>query len=117
VIGLISGNPYKNTETFSIDEMKHFISKHEQKISRISTIVIFLALVRTISEPIRLHYYSSTPVCFVQIKPFLIGALLCATGLFAMTVLSFYARFKTITLTAVLVIVAMLIVKYIYLHQ
>ena len=39
-------------------DIKSFI-KDTNKISKIATVIIFLALIRTICEPFRLQYYSS----------------------------------------------------------
>ena len=74
-----------------------------KKIPRIATLIIFLALIRTISEPFRLQYYSVTSLTYVQIRPFLIGGLISAIGLLAMTILSFYQRHKTIIAVSFLV--------------
>ena len=85
------------------------------KISKIATITIFLALIRSISEPIRLQYYSGTILTYDVIKPFLFGSLIAATGLLAMTVLSYFGRHKIIIVTCIVTITLMLIVKRIYL--
>lgn len=108
------------TKTFNLrlqqgNTMKHFFLKHQIKISKASTIIIFLALIRTISEPFRLQYYSDKSLTFEQIKPFLIAALITSFALFAMTVFSFYNRHKIIIALAILTIIGMLIVKNIYL--
>lgn len=88
--------------------------KDIRKISKIATIIIFLALIRCISEPFRLQYYSTTTLTFGDIKPFLIGSLVAALGLFAMTILFYFRRHKIIIATCVLTIVILLIVKKIY---
>lgn len=85
------------------------------KISKIATVIIFLALIRSISEPFRLQYYSKTILTYHEIKPFLIGSLVAATGLFAMTILFYFGRHKIIIVTCILIIILMLIVKKIYL--
>lgn len=95
--------------------MKQYFLTHELKISKIATIIIFIALVRTISEPFRLQYYSDTALTFEQVKPFLIAALITAFGLLAMTVFSYYSIPKIIIMLAILTIIGMLIVKNIYL--
>src|SRR4030095_11509731 len=81
------------------------------KISKIATIIIFLALIRSISEPIRLQYYSRAILTYEQIKPFLIGSLVAAAGLLAMTILFYFGRHKIIIVTCILTIILMLIVK------
>ena len=85
------------------------------KISKIATVIIFLALIRSISEPFRLQYYSKTILTYNEIKPFLIGSLVAATGLLAMTILFYFGRHKIIIVICILTIILMLIVKKIYL--
>jgi len=85
------------------------------KISKIATVIIFLALIRSISEPFRLQYYSKTILTYDEIKPFLIGSLIAASGLLVMTILSYFGRYKIIIASCILIIVLLLIVKKIYL--
>ena len=92
-----------------------FSLKDTSKISKIATIIIFLALIRCISEPFRLQYYSATSLTFGDIKPFLIGSLVAALGLFAMTILFYFGRHRIVIVTCILTIVILLIVKKIYL--
>jgi hypothetical protein len=92
-----------------------FSLKDISKISKIATIIIFLALIRCISEPFRLQYYSTTSLAFGDIKPFLIGSLVAALGLFAITILFYFGRHRIIIVTCILTIVILLIVKKIYL--
>jgi hypothetical protein len=92
-----------------------FSLKDISKISKIAIIIIFLALIRCISEPFRLQYYSTTSLTFGDIKPFLIGSLVAALGLFAMTILFYLGKHRIIIVTCILTIVILLIVKKIYL--
>jgi len=92
--------------------MKTFFIKNEKYISRISIFAVFLGLIRSLSEPFRLQYYSTIPLGFEQVKPFLIGALVAATGLLLMTILSFYNRDRFIIFMAVLTILSMILVKF-----
>src|SRR4051794_35565406 len=89
--------------------------KDTSKISKIATISIFLALIRCISEPFRLQYYSAATLTFSDIKPFLVGSLVAASGLFVMTILFYFGKHKIIIGTCILTIVILLIVKRIYL--
>jgi len=89
--------------------------KDTSKISKFATIIIFLALIRSISEPFRLQYYSETMLTYDEIKPFLIGSLVAATGLLVMTILFYFGRHKIIIATCFLTIILLLIVKKIYL--
>lgn len=85
------------------------------KISKIATMILFLALIRSLSEPFRLQYYSKTILTYDEIKPFLIGSLVAATGLLTMTILSYFGKHKIIIGTCILIIILLLIVKKIYL--
>lgn len=94
-------------------KIKSFV-KDTNKVSKIATIIIFLALIRCICEPFRLQYYSSSILTYTDIKPFLIGSLVATLGLFAMTILFYFGRHKIIVATCVLTIIILLIVKKIY---
>jgi len=90
------------------------ISKNEIAVSRAATLIIFLALIRCISEPFRLYYYSTAVLTFTVLKPFLVGALTTAIALFAITIFSFFARHKFIIAISMLTIILLLIEKWIY---
>jgi len=52
----------------------------EKMISKIAVIAIFLALIRTIAECFRLDYISKHTTTFEDLRPFLIGALICSVS-------------------------------------
>ena len=85
------------------------------KISKIATMTIFLALIRSISEPFRLQYYSTTLLTYDEIKPFLIGSLTAAIALPAMTILFYFGKHKIVIATCILTITILLLVKKFYL--
>ena len=89
-------------------------NKKEASISKAATVIVLLALIRCISEVFRLEYYSTTVLTFVVFKPFLIGALTTAIALFAMTILSFYGKYKIVIAIAILTVICLLLEKYIY---
>ena len=91
------------------------INKNQVAISRTATVIIFLALIRYISEPFMLDYYGTTVLTFAAIKPFLIGALIAAVALFSMTILSYITKYKLIFVISILTIILLLVVKKIYL--
>lgn len=94
--------------------MKSFYLRNEKQFARIAQIAIFLGLIRSLAEPFRLQYYATSTLMFGQVKPFLLGSLVAATGLLLMTILSFYHRFRLIMIMAILTILAMLLVKFSY---
>ena len=84
------------------------------KISKIATFIIFLALIRCISEPLRLQYHSATSLTFADIKPFLLGSLAAALGLLIMTILFYFRKHVAIILTCFLTIAMLVIIKLVY---
>lgn len=89
--------------------------KHEIRLSRATTIIVFLALIRTIAEPFRLHNAAPIPLSFDQIQPYLLAGLICAVGLLVMTVLNYFEHHRWIIAMGVLIIAAMVVIKMIYL--
>jgi hypothetical protein len=89
--------------------------RDKSKVSKFATIIIFLALIRVISEPIRLQYYSRSTLTYDEINPFLIGSLIAAIGLLVMTILYYFGRHKIIIAISILTIILLLIVKRVYL--
>jgi hypothetical protein len=85
------------------------------RIAKFATIIIFAALIRSISEPFRLQYYSKTILTYDEIKPFLIGSLIATFGLLAMTILFYFGKYKIIIVTCFLIIIILLLVKKFYL--
>ncbi|MCE3226500.1 MAG: hypothetical protein K0S32_1051 [Bacteroidetes bacterium] len=87
--------------------------KHELKIAKISTIIVFLALIRTIIEPLRLFYGRSiSEIPSPELIPYIIGALFAAVGLFISTIFYYYGKTKFVIAVCVLVIIALVVVKY-----
>ena len=91
--------------------LNRFVS-NEVRISKVSIIVIFLALIRCISEIFRLNYYSSTGLTYEIIKPFLLGALVTSIAGLVMVILSFFSRPRIVIAIAVLTIFVLFVLKY-----
>ena len=87
------------------------------RVSRVSIIVVFLALIRCISEVFRINSYSSTGISFDKIQPFLIGALITSIASLLMVILSFYSKHRIVIAIAALTIIVLFILKYYYLPQ
>lgn len=87
----------------------------EVRISRVTTIIIFLALIRSISEPFRLQHAATSGLPFEQAQPFLLAAVICSVGLLLMTILQYYGRHRWIIAIGVLIIAAMIMIKVHYL--
>lgn len=88
--------------------------KDTSKTSKVATLIIFLAIIRCIVEPFRLQNYAVSMLTFADIKPFLLGALVAASGLLVMIVLSYYKNYRGMIATCILTIVGLLIVKMVY---
>ncbi|HEY2580477.1 MAG TPA: hypothetical protein VGI43_01645 [Mucilaginibacter sp.] len=71
-----------------MEKISEFINRNEIKISRVGMIAIFLALIRSISEP--LHQ----PMSQGRLKLFLIGSIIAAASCLLMTILGFYSNIK-----------------------
>jgi hypothetical protein len=88
--------------------------KKEVRISRVAFVIVFLALIRTISECFRLNYLAKESVTFGVLKPYLIGALVCSMACFAMAIFSFYAKSKAIIIIAAFTIIILVGIKIKY---
>jgi len=91
--------------------MKHIRVKNNISLARISIVIVFLALIRTLSEPLRLHYYSPISLNYEMLKPYITGALIASIALFAMTIFSFFSKHTIVLIIAVLAILALFIIK------
>ena len=91
------------------------IWKDSRMMSKVATIIIFMALIRCITEPLRLQYYAPSALTFAEIKPFLLGALAAAIALLVMTILFYYCKYRLVIATSVLTIIVLLIIKQAYL--
>lgn len=92
----------------------HKLTKRLSLIAKISTFVLFLALIRCIVEPIRLHAVAENEISFEQIEPFLIASLVVAVSLLIITVFWFKQYCKLIIALAVITIAVLVFIKYMY---
>ena len=92
------------------------ILKNAKVLARAGIMIIFLALIRTLAEVLRLQHYTAAPLTYQQIYPFVIGALFAAVCLFAMMIALFSDRYKVVILLAVLAAIGLLLIKWIYLQ-
>ena len=87
---------------------------NQTKISRIAIVIVFLALIRVISECFRLNYLAAVPVTFEILKPYLIGALVCSISCLSMVIFSFYSKSKLIIGVAAFTIIVLIFIKIRY---
>jgi hypothetical protein len=90
-------------------------SGDEIKIARVCVVVIFFALIRSLSEIFRLQYYLPVGFNYEQVEPFIIGGLVISTALLIMIIFYFYSKYKIVIMVSVLTIIAMLAIKKLYL--
>ncbi len=88
--------------------------RNQRNISLISTVVIFLALTRCVTEPFRLQAYNSKLLTVADIKPYLAGAIVTSIALLAMTILSFAGKYRMVTVLAVLTVAILVLLKVIF---
>jgi hypothetical protein len=81
-------------------------------VSIAAILIIFLALVRCISEFFRLQAIRENELTIAEIKPFIIGALICAVSLLGMFILYLFKRYRIVVVLMVLTIAVMLFVKF-----
>jgi hypothetical protein len=88
--------------------------RKEKNLAFIAVTVVFLALIRTLTECFRLEYVLHRDIPLSQLKPFLIGTLVAAVGALVMTFLLFGQRYKWMVAVALLVIAGLVSIKIIY---
>jgi hypothetical protein len=91
--------------------VKAFILKNELRLSKVATVIIFLALIRCIMEPFRLQSLSVVPLTFEQVKPFVSGAAIAAVTSLVNVILTYYSRPKTILLVSLIGIILLVALK------
>jgi hypothetical protein len=69
---------------------------------------------QAISECFRLDYLAKEPLTFGTLKPYLLGALVCAISCLAMAIFSFYAKSKVVTGIAVFTVSVLVFLKIKY---
>jgi len=83
-----------------------------QRLSKVATIIVFLALFRTLIEPFRLHYQNpGAALCYKDIELYLSGATIAAIGLLGMIVLSYFRLYKWMIALCVLCILILVLLK------
>jgi len=83
-------------------------------LARISTIILFLALIRTLAEPFRLQYHSQIPVTFEMIKLYVVGAVEAALGLLILTILGWYGKNRMVIAFVIIIIIILSVTKYLF---
>lgn len=80
-------------------------------ISKISILIVYLALVRCLIEPFRLYYINQN-VNFQDLKPFLLGALTAALFTLIMGIAFYNSKFKLVISLSIACVILLLIIKF-----
>jgi len=82
-----------------------------KKFARIAMVIVFLALIRCLSEFFRLENILGLQLTMTTIQPFILGALVCAVSCLLMTICLFYSKNRLIVILAILTIVILFVIK------
>jgi hypothetical protein len=82
------------------------------RLAVISITVLFLALVRTLSEIFRLKYVRGGVISYGAAEPYIIGALAAALGCWLAVTFYFFKRETAVVITAVATIGVLLAIKF-----
>jgi hypothetical protein len=85
-----------------------FLAHNEKKLSKIVTVIVFLALIRSIMEPIR------QPMSPTDQAHFAAGCLIAAIACMVITFLSYYSKYRAIIITGIITILALIIFKSLF---
>lgn len=84
-----------------------------KKLSKGAMLIVFLALIRCLFEPFRLHHLGHIED-FDTIKPFLLAALVSGILVLVMIIAFFYQKYKIVSVLAVICILILIIIKVVY---
>jgi hypothetical protein len=88
-----------------------FCTKHEMTIARAEAVVIFLALIRTITAYYQLKTRPGNLLPAGQVEPLITGSLVAALFCLALTLLSFSGRHRIMHAVFALAIISLVLVK------
>jgi hypothetical protein len=91
-----------------------FLSKNQSLFAKISVVVLFLALIRCISEPFRLEYSLGLSLPFEQAKPYLLGGIVAAVSLLVMSFFQWAGWHKAVLIIFAISIAGLLWIKFSY---
>jgi hypothetical protein len=88
-----------------------FLKKHEMKIARAEAVIIFLALIRTLTAYYQLQTRPGNMLPAGQVEPIITGSLVAALFCLALTLLSFLGRHRVMHVVFALAITSLALVK------
>jgi hypothetical protein len=90
-------------------------NRKKNRLAQIAIIILFLALVRSMSEYFRLKYVHGSGLEPAMFEPFLKGAIFTAVCTLLAVILYFFNRMTAVTVIAALTIICLLIYKLLFL--
>jgi hypothetical protein len=88
-----------------------FYKRHEITITRAEVVIIFLALIRTITAYYQLKTRPGNVLPAAQVEPIITGSLVAALSCLALTLLSFSGRHRITHAGFALAIISLVLVK------
>jgi hypothetical protein len=88
-----------------------FYKRHEMKITRAEVVILFLALIRTITAYYQLKTRPGNILPAEQVEPLITGSLAAALSCLVLTLLSFSARHRVMHAVFALAIISLILVK------
>lgn len=88
-----------------------FLKRHEMTIARAGAVIIFLALIRTLTAYYQLKIRPGNILPAGQVAPIITGSLVAALFCLVLTLLSFLGRYRVMHLVFALAIISLALVK------
>ena len=85
--------------------------RHEIKIARAEIIIIFLALIRTLTAYYQLKTRPGSILPAGQVEPIITGSLVAALFCLTLTLLSFFGRHRVMHVVFALAVISLVLVK------
>lgn len=84
-------------------------------VARVAIVIVLVALLRTISEILRLAYIQGVPPDWTVIKAYLIGSTLWVIGGMVMIIAYFMGKYKSVSTIGIITIAGLIFYKLFYL--
>ncbi len=88
-----------------------FLKRHKMKIARAEAVIVFLALIRTMTAYYQLKTRPGNLVPAGQVEPIITGSLVAALFCLALTLLSYLGRYRVMHVVFALAIISLALVK------
>jgi hypothetical protein len=102
----IPDQPAEKTAKLSL-----FYKRHQIKIAEAEVIIIFLPLIRTLTSYYQLKARPGNILAAGQVEPIITGSLVAALFCLALTLLSYFGRYRVVHLVLALAIISLALAK------